>query len=373
MIDATYEDRRTGRTLPVGLEFQHPFLVIHREGGAELDRWNWRDVAPVPGPFPDERLRLGLAADAHAVLAVADGDQLLRLAHGAGMVQPVHHEHRSRREIPLYIWIGGAVLSLVIMLRFVLPALASTLAPHVPAWLQAQIGDQVQVLATAFLTREGGNRHCAAPAGRAALLKLAGRLPDSQGLRLHIIDSDLPNAFALPGGHVSVTTALMAKADGPDAILGVLAHELGHVHHGHSMERVMRYGLSSALISMVVGDIGGGVLAVGVSQMVESEFSQDQERQADHYALDALEQAGVSPAGLSKLFAAIRDEHPEADGVLAEWMGSHPTLTERITNLDRAAAGTTTRGETLSEAEWAALRAICARPDSSPAPTATPD
>jgi Zn-dependent protease with chaperone function len=374
LIDATYEDRRTGRTLPVQLDFQHPFLIIHREGGAELDRWNWRDVAPVPGPFPDDRLRLGLSADAHAVLAVADGDRLLTLAHGAGMVKPAHREHRTRREVPLYIWIGGAVLSLVIMLRVVLPALASTLAPHVPDWLQARIGDQVQILATAFLTREGGNRHCAAPTGREALLKLAGRLPDSQGLRLHIIDSDLPNAFALPGGHVSVTTALMDRADGPDAVLGVLGHELGHLHNGHSMERVMRYGLSSALISMVVGDVGGGVLAVGVSQIVESEFSQDQERQADQFALDALRQARVSPAGLSKLFAAIRDEHPEADGVLAEWMGSHPTLTERISTLDRAAAGTRTQGETLSSEEWTALRAICKQPvPVLPASAAKPD
>ncbi|MBJ7414099.1 MAG: M48 family metallopeptidase [Niveispirillum sp.] len=362
LIEATYEDRRTGRTLPVLLDFQHPFLVILRDRDRELDRWNWRDVAPVPGPFADDRLRLGLSADAHAVLAVADADRLLTLAHGAGMVQPVHREHRQRRELPLYAWIGGAILSLFIMLRFVLPALASVLAPHVPDWVQTRIGDQVQVLATSVLTRKGGNQHCAAPTGREALLKLAGRLPDSQGLRLHIIDSDLPNAFALPGGHVSVTTALMDKADGPDAVLGVIGHELGHLRHGHSMERVMRYGLSSTLVSMIVGDVGGGLLAVAVAQIVESEFSQDQERQADQFALDALRQARVSPAGLSKLFAAIRDEHPEADGVLAEWMGSHPTLTERITTLDRAAAGTRTQGETLTSEEWTALRAICKQP-----------
>ena len=49
MIEATYEDRRTGRTLSVRLAFQHPFLIIHRENGGELDRWNWRDVAPGGG------------------------------------------------------------------------------------------------------------------------------------------------------------------------------------------------------------------------------------------------------------------------------------------------------------------------------------
>lgn len=373
-MQASYEDRQTGRSIPVRLNFLEQWLVINREDGRELDRWSWGDVAPVPGTFSDGRMRVGLAADAHAVLALDDPDALLRQAHAAGMHQPVKREHRHRRELPLTVWLVGAVVSVALLVELVIPAMAGMLAPMVPASWQARIGDQVQTMATALLTRKDGNHRCDAPDGTAALTKLAGRLGDAADkARLHVIDTDLPNAFALPGGHVSVTTALMDKADGPDAVLGVIGHELGHLHHGHSMERVMRYSLSSALISMVVGDIGGGALAVGVSQMVESEFSQDQERQADQYALDMLAQAGVSPAGLSRLFAALRDDHPEADGILTEWMGSHPTLTERITTLDKAAANTTTRGETLSGAEWAALRAICKQPDAEPAPTAKQD
>ncbi|OYQ36421.1 hypothetical protein CHU95_04100 [Niveispirillum lacus] len=358
-MQASYEDRQTGRAIPVRLTFLEQWLVIDREDGRELDRWSWRDVAPIPGDFPDGRLRVGLAADAHAVLVLDDPDALLRCAHATGMPQPAQQQHRVRRELPLAVWLVGAVLSVLLLVEFVIPAMAGMLAPMVPTSWQARIGDQVQTLATALLTRKGGNDRCDAPDGVAALKKLADRLPPVAGTtRLHIIDSDLPNAFALPGGHVSVTTALMDRADGPEAILGVLAHEMGHLHHGHSMERVMRYGLSSALISMVVGDIGGGALAVGVSQMVESEFSQDQERQADAYAIDALAQARVSPLPLARLFETIRTEHPEADGTLAEWMGSHPTLSERIATLQRAGGGQTA-GAVLEAAEWQALKNIC--------------
>ncbi len=361
-MQAQYEDRQTGRTIAVRLTFLDQWLVIDREDGRELDRWSWRDVAPVPGDFADGRMRVGLAADAHAVLALDDPDTLLRRAHATGMQQPAQREHRVRRELPLPVWLVGAMLSLAVLVEFVIPAMAGMLAPMVPASWQARIGDQVQTLATTLLTRKDGNPQCDAPDGVAALNKLVGRLPPTAGTaRLHVIDSDLPNAFALPGGHVSVTTALMDRADGPDAVLGVLAHELGHLHHGHSMERVMRYSLSSALISMVVGDIGGGALAVGVSQMVESEFSQDQERQADAFAIDVLAEARVSPLPLARLFETIRAEHPEADGTLAEWMGSHPTLSERIATLQRAGGGQTA-GTVLEDAEWQALKAICRQP-----------
>lgn len=361
-MQAQYEDRQTGRAIPVRLTFLDQWLVIDREDGRELDRWSWRDVAPVPGDVHDGRLRVGLAADAHAVLALDDPDALLRRAYAAGMQQPAQRQHRLRRELPLAVWLVGAVLSLGLLVEFVIPAMAGMLAPMVPSSWQARIGDQVQTLATALLTRKDGNESCDAPDGVAALKKLAGRLPPVAGTtRLHVIDSDLPNAFALPGGHVSVTTALMDRADGPDAVLGVIGHELGHLHHGHSMERVMRYSLSSALISMVVGDIGGGALAVGVSQMVESEFSQDQERQADAFAIDALAQARVSPLPLARLFETIRTEHPEADGTLAEWMGSHPTLSERIATLQRAGGGQTA-GAVLEDGEWRALRDICRKP-----------
>lgn len=365
-VDAVYEDRRTGRTLPVRLTFEETWLVIGRADGRELDRWAWRDVAPVPGPFPDDRMRVGLAADAHAVLALDDADALLRRAHAVGMVQPVRRGHRAQRELPLLVWIGGAVASVALLVQVVIPAMAGVLAPLVPASWQTRIGDQVQTLAVTLLTREGGNPHCAAPGGVAALDRLAARLPPSAGTaRLHIIDSDLPNAFALPGGHITVTTSLMERADSPDAVLGVIGHELGHLHHGHSMERVMRYGLTSALISMVMGDVGGGMLAVGVSQMVESEFSQAQERQADAFAIDALAAARVSPLALARLFDMIRQEHPEADGRLAERIGSHPTLSERIATLERAGGGQTA-GEVLTQAQWQALKAICRREGEAP-------
>lgn len=366
-VQATYEDRRTGRSVPVRLSFAAPWLVIGRDGGGELDRWPWREVATIPGPFADDRLRLGLAADAHAVLAIDGPDALWAQAQAAGMGNVDRAAHRTRRDLPLIIWIGGALASFVILLQFVVPAFSGIIAPMIPASWQARIGDQVLVIATALLTRKDGNPHCAAPDGRAALDKLAARLPASAGrARLLVIDSELPNAFALPGGHVAITNSLMDKAEGPDAVLGVIGHELGHLHHGHSMERVIRYSLSSAIVSMAVGDVGGGFLAVGVSQMVESEFSQDQERQADAFALDALARAGVSPRGLAQLFRTIRDEHPEADGAVAEWAGSHPTLSERIATLEAADSGRA-GAKVLENPEWAALRAICRRDPTPPA------
>lgn len=360
-LDALYEDRGTGRTLPVTLSAAGDHLVIRRADGRELDRWPWRDVAPVPGDFIDSRPRFGLAADSNALLVIDDADALFALVPAATRVRS---GHRARRDLPLPIWIGGALASVLLLVFVILPQLASLLAPQIPQSWQARIGDQVLVIATAMLTKKDGNAQCQAPDGKTALDRLAVLMPPTgTAPRLRVIESDLPNAFALPGGHIVLTSALIDMAPGPDAVLGVVGHELGHVVHGHAMERVMRYGLVSSLISLVVGDFGGGFLAVAVSQMAEAGFSQEQERQADAFAIDIMGQGNFTTQGMAVLFQRMLDKYPHADGVLARWMGSHPELSERIATL-RAVNLPRDTNASLTDAQWHALRTICAKPTS---------
>ena len=359
-IDAIYEDRPRGVCMPVHLFTQGDQLVITRADGRELDRWSWRTVAQVEGDFPDGAVRYGLAADSHAVLALQDVALFCAMAP-QGTAQK---RHGKIFELPLPVWIGGAVVSVLLLLFVIMPMLATTLAPMVPDRWQRRIGDQVSSLLVTILTDEGGDTNCRAPAGQAALDRLVARLPRAEvpAFRLRVIQSKLPNAFALPG-HVVVTDSILRLSPTPEAALGVIAHEVGHIVHGHSMERVIRYSLSSALVSMLVGDVGGGVLAVGVTQMSEAGFSQDEEREADAYAADRLIEAGYSPAALGGLFEALKQELNLNDSKLEVWLGSHPLISERVAAL-AAYSAPATHAPALNEQEWKALQAICA-----PAPT----
>ena len=72
-----------------------------------------------------------------------------------------------------------------------------------------------------------------------------------------VLPSSVPNAFALPGGKVFVLNALLEKADSPDEIAGVLAHELGHLKHHDNMRGLIYNGGTSFLIGLLFGDVTG--------------------------------------------------------------------------------------------------------------------
>lgn len=369
-IDAIYEDRPRGVRVPVRLSRQGDQLVITRADGRELDRWPWRAVAQVEGDFPDGAARYGLAADAHAALVVQDVALFNAMApQGTGQKR-----HGKVFELPLLVWIGGATVSVLLLLFVIMPMLATILAPMVPDRWQRRIGDQVSSILVTILTDEGGDANCRAPAGQAALDQLMARLPRAEvpPFRLRVIQSKIPNAFALPG-HVVVTDSILRLSPTPEAALGVIAHEVGHIVHGHSMERVIRYSLASTLVSMMVGDVGGGILAVGVTQMSESSFSQDEEREADAYAADRLLDAGYSPAALGGLFEALKLELKLKESQLEKWLGSHPQISERVATL-AAYPAPANPTPALTGTEWKALQAICEPPASDvPQPEKAPE
>ena len=106
------------------------------------------------------------------------------------------------------------------------------------------------------------------------------------------------NAFALPGGTVIVTDELVALADKDDQILGVLAHELGHVIHFHSLQQIYRALGLSFLIAAAVGDPGPiieDVVAHG-ALLLSLSYSRQFELDADAEGVRIMEAAGLGSA-----------------------------------------------------------------------------
>jgi predicted Zn-dependent protease len=73
-----------------------------------------------------------------------------------------------------------------------------------------------------------------------AVAPLLGAVPtNALGFKFYILKSSAPNAFALPGGHVVVTTSLLELADRPEEVAGVVAHELAHVTRKHALRKIL--------------------------------------------------------------------------------------------------------------------------------------
>src|SRR5690606_21231902 len=99
-------------------------------------------------------------------------------------------------------------------------------------------------------------------------------------LDVRVVKSDIPNAFALPGGQVFFFSALLDQAQTPDEFAGVLAHEVGHVAHRHGMEQLISTAGTGALIGFILGDMTGISVAAGLgATIIDARFSRDAERQ----------------------------------------------------------------------------------------------
>ncbi|MFT7776487.1 M48 family metallopeptidase [Roseateles sp.] len=140
-----------------------------------------------------------------------------------------------------------------------------------------------------------------------------------------------PNALALPGGTIIVTDELVKLlADQPEAIVGVLGHELGHVKHRHGMRLTLRASAVGLATGVLIGDFSVA-LAGAPALLAQQSYSRDFERDADDYARTLLRGAGINPAVMVHFFERLEKDHSEdaSNSAFAAAFSSHPADEER--------------------------------------------
>jgi len=174
---------------------------------------------------------------------------------------------------------------------------------------------------------------------RALTDRLAAVLPyNNYKFQLQIIDEPIPNAFALPGGRILVTTGLFAVANRPEEIAGVLAHEMAHVTRRHGLRKIITTAGPYYVLKVFVSDKSGflSLISHGSQLLVRQSFSRDLEREADEAGWHYLEAANIDPRGLAdflrKLMADRLTQALEKSPLRI--LSDHPPTTERVEHLD---------------------------------------
>ncbi|MGL4490026.1 MAG: M48 family metallopeptidase [Rhizobiaceae bacterium] len=139
-----------------------------------------------------------------------------------------------------------------------------------------------------------------------------------------------PNAFALPDGTLVITDELVDLADGDDEMLiGVLAHEIGHVEKEHSLRQLYRAAGVTGLIFLIGGDVGAGVqdaLVQGAGLLTLS-YSRSAEEEADRHSIELMLKAGKDPVAIARFFALLQKEF--GDSTETSMFSTHPGTPER--------------------------------------------
>jgi predicted Zn-dependent protease len=164
-----------------------------------------------------------------------------------------------------------------------------------------------------------------------------------------LLDSNVVNAFALPGGYVYVTRGLMALANDEAELAGVIGHEIGHVVARHPAQRYSQgviAGLGAAILGAVTkSDVLSDVAQLGAAAYVQG-FSRDQEFEADQFGIAYMTKAGFDPAAMSTFLASLESESRLAATKAGKEGGepelslfsSHPRTADRVAIAARTAA-----------------------------------
>jgi Zn-dependent protease with chaperone function len=156
-------------------------------------------------------------------------------------------------------------------------------------------------------------------------------------LQFRKADAMGPNAFALPGGTVVVTDALVEEFRNPHIIAGILGHELAHVSERHSLRQLYRSLSMFVLISLMAGDVGPileDVLLEG-SAVASLSFSRKHEADADAIGVKTSHAAGYDAAALAEFFERLTQDYGDSG---PEWMSTHPSNASRIETIKDLAA-----------------------------------
>lgn len=152
-----------------------------------------------------------------------------------------------------------------------------------------------------------------------------------------LIDKDVENAFAVPGGYVYIYTGILKKLHDESELMGVLGHEITHVTRHHYREQLAKntaLGLALQTVLNASGAGQGGRLAAGAAfQLAALKFSRSDESGADRGGTILLGQVGRNPMGIARFFARA-----QSMGVPA-WLSDHPGNKDRVKAITKLVEG----------------------------------
>ncbi|MEZ5353737.1 MAG: M48 family metalloprotease [Bryobacteraceae bacterium] len=160
--------------------------------------------------------------------------------------------------------------------------------------------------------------------------KLTAKVGKGRRFVFRVIQTPRANAFALPGGFIYVTEALLEVCGhAPDEIAFILGHEMGHVLLGHASERYM----SDTLLDQVTKRLpaASGLIRSAIS----SGYSREQEFEADSEGQRLAVSAGFDAMAGVRVMRQLATVSPAHSGLLDEYLSTHPPLEARAAALAR--------------------------------------
>jgi predicted Zn-dependent protease len=150
----------------------------------------------------------------------------------------------------------------------------------------------------------------------------------SSKIKLHMLQSEVENAFTLPDGHLVIYTSLVYACESETELAGVIAHEIAHIKLNHVMQK-----LSTEIgLGVLLGALSSNnpiILNEAVQLLSSTAYSRSLEDEADHNAIEFMMKSKINPMGLADFLTRLSNKNDNELSILS----THPNTSERVKSI----------------------------------------
>lgn len=227
------------------------------------------------------------------------------------------------------------------LVQYGIPLLTGAIVQRLPLDIEARMGDEALELFDRWFMEES-TLDTARQRDLTAQLQMLARTTDAPAITVLFRHSDGlgANAFALPNGIIVFTDDIVTLAEDDRELLGVFAHELGHVQHRHTLRHVLQSSITGLLMIVLTGDVGSvsSLAATLPTVLVDTKFSRAFESEADTYAVELLTQNGIDSVHLGNILARMKAD--AGDDPVPGFLSTHPATDERVKQFSQGSRAT---------------------------------
>jgi beta-barrel assembly-enhancing protease len=228
------------------------------------------------------------------------------------------------RLMPMYKVLFGLGSIIALVYFFLIPFLAVRMANRVPVSYEEKLGNNL------FDAMKGSFKIDAQRTADINEFFKEMKITTPYNIKITVVDDDVPNAFAMPGGNIVVYSKILAGMNNYEDLAALLSHEFTHVQNKHTTKSLFRRLGGTVFLSVILGDAGAiaSVLVSNADNLKSLSYGRSLEKESDLNGLKILSERKIDCNGFVRLFQLLKKE---TDGLnISEWISSHPDLDKRI-------------------------------------------
>jgi len=305
------------------------------DGNNAMINWLLKDIE-VTFDFPSHCTKLRNVKFPDSYLLIEGNEALNFIKELKNEQQKVWYKKSSGKEWIRNAFILGVIIGLLILLYLlIVPWLSEKLVSKVSLNTEQQLGDSVYD-AMGLTEKEDISASYTVNQFFSEM-----NITTSYNIKITVVEENVENAFALPGGRIVVYKALLKKIKSYPELAALLGHEFTHINNKHATRSIFRRLGSKVFLSLLFGKFGTltSVLADHADDLKSLTYSRKLEKEADMNGLQILEERKIDPRGFIDLLIHLKES--ASGSTLPEFLGSHPDIDKRIGYIKEASKNST--------------------------------